>query len=157
MTVAVIDLIACLGERDLFIPLDRISIKGEQIPSVQRGFGTLRPVVVVVLAIRERCHRHDQHHRRHYQRHHNQAQDALHAQNLLFPEQGDRPTPLAYGATLPLGASAAQPPMNDFYCVLQLQVGYKGALDASVAYSLNLLEGNSAKLNFRFTEFYEVG
>jgi hypothetical protein len=30
--------------------------------------------------------------------------------NLLFPEQGDMPTPLAYGATLPLGAGAAQPP-----------------------------------------------
>ena len=30
--------------------------------------------------------------------------------NLLLPEQGDRPAPLAYGATLPLGTSAAQAP-----------------------------------------------
>jgi hypothetical protein len=43
LTVAVIDLIRCTGERDLFVARDVNPILGEQIRPVQRGLRALRP------------------------------------------------------------------------------------------------------------------
>jgi hypothetical protein len=51
--------------------------------------------------------------------------------NLPFPEQGDRPPPLwRKGPPYLSGRVQHNLPMNDFYSVLQLQVGISGALDA---------------------------
>ena len=38
--------------------------------------------------------------------------------SLLFPEQGERPAPFAYGTTLHLGAVQYNPQMSDFAVVV---------------------------------------
>jgi hypothetical protein len=125
----------------LIVPLARRNTSGTSplLSDVLRALRSVASVVSVtvgpMLATRvgasapcaiRRCegwHRHGHHHRRHDYRRRNHKKKRLIRTTSFFPERGDRPAPLSYGATLPLGAGAAQYP-NEWF--LRLLSRYKG-------------------------------